>query len=68
MRGGSIDGPPIWDDMVCLTCFVILAEEAGIAQHWTLNAQTVHVELETVTPSGRVWDEEQRIYVEPSRA
>lgn len=58
MRGGSINGDEIFDGIVCPTCFAIMAEERGIAQFWRLTAQRVHVELETVTPSGRTWDEQ----------
>lgn len=68
MRGGSIDGEPIYDDMVCATCFMELAEEAGIADGFQVTAKRVHVELETVTPSGRVWDEYRFRWVEPAEA
>ena len=56
MRGGSIDGPTEFDDLICPTCFMVLAEERGIAEAWRLDARVVHVGLELVTPSGRVWD------------
>lgn len=65
MRGGSINGNPIYSDMVCPTCFATIAEEAGVADGWTLTARNVHVELETVTPSGRVWSDEQQLWVKP---
>lgn len=66
MRGGSINGDPIWNDMVCAACFMQLAEEKGVASHFHVTADRVNVELETVTPSGRVWDEKARLWVEPS--
>lgn len=55
MRGGSIDGPQEFGELICPTCFAVLAEERGIATDWRLDAADVHVELETTTPSGRVW-------------
>lgn len=57
MRGGSINGPWEFGEMVCAACFMSLAEERGIASGWRVDAKTINVELETVTPSGRVWDE-----------
>lgn len=65
MRGGSINGNPLYNDMVCLACFADIAEENHVADGWVLRARDVHVELETVTPSGRVWSEEQQLWVEP---
>jgi len=58
MRGGSINGNEMYEGIVCPTCFALLAEAAGLAEFWQFSAQRVHVELETVTPSGRVWDEQ----------
>lgn len=63
MRGGSINGPWEFGEIICPTCFMVLAEERGIASGWWLHAQVVHVELETVTPSGRVWDEALNLWV-----
>jgi hypothetical protein len=65
MRGGSIDGPWEFGELICPTCFVVLAEERGIACDWTVAAKTVYVALETVTPSGRRWDAESGLWVEP---
>jgi hypothetical protein len=59
MRDGSINGAEQFDGIVCPTCFAILAEEHGIADIWRLGAEAVHVPLEVVTPSGRVWDGER---------
>lgn len=56
MRGGSINGEPIYGDMVCATCFMVIAEEQGVATIWRVQALRVNVPLETVTPSGRVWN------------
>jgi hypothetical protein len=57
MRNGSIENPDDWGGIVCATCFTVLAEEKDIASLWRLIPERVEVELETVTPSGRVWDE-----------
>lgn len=65
MRGGSINGAEIHDGIVCPICFVELAEKAQIADLWRLTAHRVHVELETVTPSGRVWDEVAQRWRDP---
>lgn len=58
MRGGSIDGEPIFEDMVCASCFIELAQVAGIAERFRVEAEIVHVPLETTSPSGRVWNDE----------
>lgn len=65
MRGGSINGEEIHNGIVCPTCFSQLAEQRGIASRWRFHAKRVHVPLETVTPSGRVWDEETWMWVDP---
>ena len=64
MRGGSINGEPLFEDMVCATCFMVLAEGKGIASVWRVQALEVSAELETVTPSGRVWDEDKYLWVD----
>ena len=64
MRGGSIEGDPIFGDMVCATCFMVLAEEKGIAGLFRVTADIVNVELETVTPSGRVWSDERQLWLD----
>jgi hypothetical protein len=58
MRGGSINGTEEFGGIVCPTCFMVLAEEQGIASMWRLDAQLVHADLELTTPSGRYWDPE----------
>jgi hypothetical protein len=67
MRGGSINGDEIHDGIVCPVCFARMAEDTGVVSRagWKLSADRVLVELETVTPSGRVWSEEQHRWVEP---
>lgn len=57
MRGGDINGREILGGVVCPSCFAVLAEEAGIATLWRFSAKVVHVELQIVTPSGRVWND-----------
>lgn len=66
IRGGSIDGEPKYGDMVCASCFIWLAEDQGIAHRFCVSAEEVEVELETVTPSGRVWDEDRNRWSDPS--
>lgn len=63
IRGGSIDGEPTFDDMVCASCFTELAEQQGIASGWTVKADKINVPLETTTPSGRVWDDDKGLWV-----
>lgn len=59
MRGGSINGgQELCGGIVCPSCFANLATEAGIANDWRLTAEDVRAPLETVTPSGRVWNSE----------
>lgn len=65
MRGGDINNPDRFGGIVCPVCFAALAEEAGVAQRWRFYAQKVHVELATVTPSGRVWNEKTWLWEEP---
>ncbi|GAA0720064.1 hypothetical protein Drose_06335 [Dactylosporangium roseum] len=66
MRGGSINGEEAFDGIVCPSCFARLAEERGIAELWRFSAGRVHVELETVTPSGRTWDDATWLWRETS--
>lgn len=66
MRGGSINGDEDHDGIVCPVCFATLAEALGIADLWMFSAKRVHVDLETVTPSGRVWDETTWLWREPA--
>lgn len=63
MRGGSINGEPEFSDMVCAACFIELANDRDIAHGFRVTAEVVNVELETTTPSGRVWDSERFLWV-----
>ena len=64
MRGGSINGNERFGGIVCPICFADLAKETGVADLWYLMAERVYVKLETVTPSGRIWSESQRRWIE----
>jgi hypothetical protein len=66
MRGGSIDGPEKFSGIVCPLCFAVLAQEQGVARGWRLTARQVLVELETATPSGRVWNEARDMWEDPA--
>lgn len=56
MRGGSINGIEAIS-VVCPSCFVLLAEERTTgATMWRFEAVDITAELETVTPTGRVWN------------
>jgi hypothetical protein len=69
MRGGDINGgPEPFHGIVCPTCFAVLAEERGIAADWVLTARDIRVELQTVTPSGRVWDDVTMLWIKPGEA
>ena len=66
MRGNDINGQPLFGDMVCIRCFIQIAEVMSDlpAGEWRL---TIHPEpdgLKYETPSGRVWDPEQFLWVE----
>lgn len=64
LRGGDINGGEELS-FVCPSCFAGLAEEKGIACDWRLQAVTVRRPLQTVTPSGRVWNEKTWLFDEP---
>lgn len=66
IRGGSINGEAKYNDMVCATCFMQLAEEQGIAAGFRVTADQINVELETTTPSGRIWSEDRQLWVDPA--
>lgn len=65
MRSGSINGPWEGAEMICANCFMELAEDRGVASRFRVTAEQVNVELETTTPSGRVWDEDAFLWVAP---
>lgn len=65
MRGGCINGPWEGAEMICANCFMALAEDRGVASFFYMTADRVNVELQTVTPSGRAWDEKTHFWVTP---
>jgi hypothetical protein len=65
MRSGSINEGERYDGIICPTCFIELAEKFGIT-NWRLIAERVPMPLQTVTPSGRVWDEQLWLWREPT--
>lgn len=66
IRGDDINGEDAYHGIVCPTCFAILAKIQGVANIWRFSAQRVYVPLQTVTPSGRVWDEPTQLWQAPS--
>lgn len=67
MRGGCINGPWEFGEMLCPNCFMEMAEDRGVARNFRVVADDVLVALQTVTPSGRVWNEKRRMWIEPGR-
>lgn len=61
MRGGCINGPLEFNEIICPTCFFILADERGVASEFRVDAQAL-VPLQTVTPSRRVWNENTQLW------
>lgn len=55
VRGGSINGDEEFN-YLCSNCFMGLAEDRGIASLFQVRAAQ-SVPLETVTPTGRVWND-----------
>lgn len=66
MRGGSINGDWQHSELICIGCFVDLARLAGVAGHWRVTVSPEPEGMETVTPSGRVWDPETWLWKEPA--
>lgn len=63
MRGNNIDGEALYDDMVCIPCFIYIAEVRGLTGQWRLTLDPEPEGLIYETPSGRVWDPEQFLWV-----
>ena len=66
MRGGDINGQEPFEGIVCPMCFMQLAEEKNIATGWRLDARNLFADLQYTTPSGRRWDGEQWLWVNPT--
>lgn len=68
MRGNDICGDPLFNDLVCMPCFVALAAEAGVVGVWRLTADPEPEGLIYTTPSGRVWDPDRFLWVAEEQA
>ncbi len=67
MRGNDINGESRYQDLVCMECFIFCAIEAGLpAIGWRLTLIPEPEGFIYETPSGRVWDKDQCLWVEPS--
>ncbi len=67
MRGNDINGEARYADLVCVACFINCAMEAGLpATGWRLTLVPEPEGLVYMTPSGRVWDDRQFLWVEKS--
>ena len=66
MRGNDINGEPRYRDLVCIRCFIVLAFEEGIDGTWRVSVDPEPDGLIYETPSGRVWDAERGLWVDPS--
>lgn len=64
MRGNDINGAPLFDDLVCMPCFVVLAHEAGVEGIWRLSVDPEPDGLIKTTPSGRTWDADRNLWVD----
>lgn len=67
MRGNDINGEPLHHDLVCVTCFVVLAAEAGVRGSWRLTVDPEPDGLIYQTPSGRRWDAERFLWIGGAR-
>lgn len=65
MRGNRIDGTPRYGDMVCIRCFTVLADEVGVEGVWRVTVDPEPDGLIYTTPSGRVWDADRMLWVDP---
>lgn len=60
IRSGCINGEEEYA-YLCLNCFTELAEDSGAGTLFYLDAERTCA-LQTVTPSGRVWNPEKRMF------
>lgn len=66
MRGNNINAETIYADLVCIRCFIVMAEEAGVTPKvWRIYADPEPEGLIYETPSGRVWDDERWLWLSP---
>ncbi|WP_155738154.1 hypothetical protein [Sphingobium yanoikuyae] len=66
MRGGDINGDPIYEDIVCAACFISIASKSGIASDFRVFAKNIHSAVKTRTPEGRIWDDKEWLWVDPT--
>lgn len=66
MRGNDISGEPQFHDLVCVRCFIVLAFEAGVDGTWRLSVTPEPDGLIYETPSGRIWDADSWLWVDPA--
>jgi hypothetical protein len=60
VRGGCINGREEYR-FLCPNCFMELAEDRGIVSMFAISGEAL-VPLQTVTPSGRVWNQKTRMF------
>lgn len=65
MRGNDINSESKYRDLVCMRCFAVLAHEAGLSGQWRLSLNPEPDGLVKVTPSGRTWDADRWLWVDP---
>lgn len=66
MRGNDINAETQYADLVCIACFVEMSEEAGVMpKRWRVYADPEPAGLIYETPSGRVWDAERWLWMNP---
>lgn len=66
MRGNEINAEDDPAGIVCIRCFVVLAEERGVRGQWHLTTVNLPDDLIYETPSGRVWDDARWLWVDPA--
>jgi hypothetical protein len=67
MRGNDIGGQSLFSDLVCLRCFVVLAEEVGVKCHaWRLSATPEPEGLAYTTSEGWIWNPERDLWDKPT--
>lgn len=66
MRGNDIDGDALFNDLVCMRCFVVLANDVGVEGTWRLAVRPEPVGLILTTPTGRVWDADRDLWTVPT--
>ena len=65
MRGNDINAEARFGDLVCMRCFIRCAVEAEVVGTWRLTVDPLPDDLIYKTPSGRTWDDEAGLWIEP---